>query len=42
MARAPSKESSKTTFAPRRKGIKLSSMNKHKRRNYKKYRGQGR
>jgi len=41
MARAP-KESSKTTFAPRRKGIKLSSMNKHKRRNYKKYRGQGR
>lgn len=32
----------KTSFAPRRKGIKLSSMNKNKRRNYKKYRGQGR
>lgn len=32
----------KTTFASKRKGIKLSSMNKHKRRNYKKYRGQGR
>jgi hypothetical protein len=33
----------KTVFAaPRRKGIKLSTMNKHKRRNFKKYRGQGR
>jgi hypothetical protein len=33
---------SKTVFAPRRKGVKLSTMNKHKRRNFKKYRGQGR
>lgn len=41
MAKA-SKDSSKTVFAPRRKGVKLSTMNKHKRRNYKKYRGQGR
>jgi hypothetical protein len=40
MARAP-KEVSKVV-APRRKGIKLSSMNKNKKRSYKKYRGQGR
>lgn len=33
---------SKAVFATRRKGVKLSTMNKHKRRNYKKYRGQGR
>lgn len=33
---------SKAVFALRRKGVKLSTMNKHKRRNYKKYRGQGR
>jgi len=41
MAKASS-GNTKTVFAPRRKGVKLSSMNKHKRRNYKKYRGQGR
>ena len=32
----------KAVFAPRRKGVKLSTMNKHKRRNFKKYRGQSR
>ena len=32
----------KKTSQGNRKGVKLSSMNKHKKRSHKKYRGQGR
>lgn len=42
MARISSGNTKTSLNGPRRKGIKLSSMNKHKRRSYKKYRGQGR
>lgn len=46
MAKAKTTTSSKgqkvTFFAGRKKSMKFGSMNKHKRRNFKKYRGQGR
>ena len=42
MARISSGNTKTSLNGPRRKGIKLSSMNKNKRRSYKKYRGQGR
>ena len=43
MAKLGSNTSGKITFTGTgsRKGVKLSSMNKNKRRSYKKYRGQG-
>lgn len=42
MARISSGNTKNSLNPSRRKGVKMSSMNKHKRRNYKKYRGQGR